>query len=212
MKKQLILLIFLMGIMTFGMEIEERKYNIQDKYTTITGNIPVFKSEEKIISDSTVDIFEFFIDLIVMESRRFFVEEGKSSPNNFVLKSDYYLKKNEMGVDSYLVKTYYYMGGEHGMMVETPYNFKDGAEVSLGDFFKEDVNYTILIKNKIEEIIIEEDPSIYYENVSIKENGYKYYFSEDKLVIIFDVYEIGPYESGIPAFEIPISELKDYLK
>lgn len=212
MKKLLLILVFLMGINIFTMEIEEKKYKVQGKYTIISGNIPIFKAEEKVVSNEAVAVFETLADMVIMESKRYFIEEKKTSTNNFVLKSDYKKMKNNMGVDSYLIKTYYYTGGSHGMMMETPYNFIDGRKALLNEFFKENVNYQTIIKNKVEEIIIEDNPSHYYDTVTIKEEGYKFYFSEDKLVIIFDVYEIGPFESGILSFDIPISELEGYLK
>lgn len=212
MKKLLIILIFIMGVNIFAVKIEEKKYEIQEKNLTITGNIPVFKYEGKVVLNEAVGIFEVLSDVVTMESKRFFIEEKKNNTNNFVLKSDYKKIENNMEIDSYLVKTYYYIGGNHGMMIETPYNFIDGRKIGLNEIFKENINYKTIIKNKIEEIIIEDNPSHYHDTVSIKEDGYKFYFSEDKLVIIFDVYEIGPFESGILSFDIPISELEDYLK
>ena len=212
MKKLLLILVFILGVNVFGVKIEEKKYEVQEKHTTITGNIPVFIYEGKVILNEAVEIFEVLSDIVIMESKRYFIEERMTSTNNFVLKSDYKVMKNKLGIDSYLVKTYYYIGGNHGMMIETPYNFIDGRKIGLNEIFKENINYKAIIKNKIEEIIIEDNPSHYYTNVSIKEDGYKFYFFEDKLVIIFDVYEIGPFESGILSFDIPISELEDYLK
>jgi hypothetical protein len=39
-----------------------------------------------------------------------------------------------------------------------------------------------------------------------------FYMTDDALVIFFDLYEIAPYASGIPTFEIPYDDLTDFLK
>ena len=39
-----------------------------------------------------------------------------------------------------------------------------------------------------------------------------YYIKENKLVIYFSLYEIAPYASGIPEFEIPLSLFGEDIK
>lgn len=212
MKKILFCLCLILTTIVLGVEAEEKNFSYRDGNTIISGRVPVFKHRGQLLSEKAVDTFKILDEVVRMESRRHFRELGNKEGNPFVLKSDYSKVENKVGIDSYVVKTYYYAGREHGMVLETPYNFRKGREVTLGSLFKGEVNYRRLLRNKVEEIIIEGDPSMYYENIVVEEREFKFYFSEDNLVIIFNPYEIGPYESGILTFTIPLEELSDYLK
>ncbi|GLI56223.1 hypothetical protein PM10SUCC1_17370 [Propionigenium maris DSM 9537] len=212
MKKILFCLCLILTTIVLGVEAEEKNFSYRDGNTIISGRVPVFKHRGQLLSEKAVDTFKILDEVVRMESRRHFRELGNKEGNPFVLKSDYSKVENKVGIDSYVVKTYYYAGREHGMVLETPYNFRKGREVTLGSLFKDEVNYRRLLRNKVEEIIIEGDPSMYYENIVVEEREFKFYFSEDNLVIIFNPYEIGPYESGILTFTIPLEELSDYLK
>lgn len=212
MKKILFCLFLILTAAVLGIEAEEKNVSYRDDNTIINGRIPIFKYRGRPVSEKAVDTFRILDEIVRMESRRHFREMGNKEGNPFVLKSDYSKVENKLGIDSYVVKTYYYAGREHGMVLETPYNFREGRELSLGSLFKDEVNYRRLIRNKVEEIIIEGDPSMYYENIVVEEREFKFYFSGENLVIMFNPYEIGPYESGILTFKIPLEELSDYLK
>lgn len=211
MKKLLFSLFLLLTTVVLGVEVEDINFQYTDNYTIVTGRVPLFKYKGSPVSEEAVNTFNILDEVMRMESRRYFREAGNREGNPFVLKSDYSKMENKAGIDSYVVKTYYYKGGDHGMILETPYNFRGSREVTLNSLFKDGINYRRVIRNRIEETIIEGDPSMYYENIVIREEDYKFYLSEDKLVIIFNPYELGPYESGILTFEIPLEELSDYL-
>ncbi len=211
MKKLLFSLFLILTTAAFGMEVEDKNFQYTDDHTIITGRVPLFKYKGSPVSEEAVSTFKILDEVVRMESRRHFRERKGKGSNPFVLKSDYSKKNNKTGIDSYVVKTYYYTGGDHGMVLKTPYNFKGSKEVTLNSLFKKGVNYKRVIRNMLEEIIIDGDPSIYYENIEIREEEYKFYLSEDKLVIIFNPYELGPYESGILTFTIPLEKLSDYL-
>ena len=212
MKKLMIFLSLIVSVVVQGIDVEERTYNYRETNFIIEGRIPVFKEGDRTVSTGAHDKFQMMSEIIALESGRYFTEERGSALHSFILKGDFSKKNNKLGVDSFLVKTYYFTGGEHGMILESPYNFYKGKILNLEDIFKKDVNYKRLIKNKIEEIIIEEDPSLFYENVTVREKEFKFFFEEDNLVIIFNPYEIGPHESGIPAFKIPVSDISDHLR
>jgi hypothetical protein len=65
----------------------------------------------------------------------------------------------------------------------------------------------------IKETIIEEinsDPKIYFNvDETLDTIGYDrdYYITNEDLVIIYQLYEIAPYSSGIREFKIPLKEL-----
>lgn len=212
MKKLMIFLSLIFSVVVQGIDVEERTFNYRENNFIIEGRIPVFKEGDKTVSTGALERFQMMSEVITMESGRYFTEERSKAPLSFILKSDFSQKNNNLGIDSFLVKTYYFTGGDHGMIMESPYNFYKGKILNLEDIFKKDVNYKRLIKNKIEEIIIEEDPSLFYENVTVREKEFKFFFEGDNLVIIFNPYEIGPHESGIPVFKIPVSDISDHLK
>ena len=211
MKRIMFFLSLVISSLSLGIEVEDKTFNYRDTHMIVEGRLPVFKDGNIVVSTKAVDNFEMLTEIITMEERKFFIEEDRKVTTNFILKSDYAVSGNSLGVESFLVKTYYYTGGRHGMILETPYNFLDGRELSLKDLFKEGVNYKRLLKNKVEEIIIEEDASIFYENIFIEEGEYKFYLKEDMLIILFNPYEIGPHESGIPAFSIPLTDISDHM-
>lgn len=199
---------------SFSFETKENLISSEDKYAMIEGKLPVFYSSGKLMRDSTDRIKTKFITLMEVvqkEAKRNFAERERESYSKFILKSDFEKIKNNCGYDSYLVKTFYYIGGKHGMISEEGVNFRKGKNVSLKDIFKDEINYRGLIEQKIEEQIARSEGDIYYSDVKIPEEGYGFYFKGDSLVVIFNPYTIASHEAGIINFEIPISEISDFL-
>lgn len=211
MKKILVVLSLLLTTLAMGLEVEEHSHGYKDKHLIVEGRLPLFISGDRVVSKSPQERFALLTDIIKMETRRYFIEDKGDSPSSFVLKSDYQEMDNALDIRSFIVKTYYYTGGSHGMLLETPYNFRGDRELALEELFREDVNHRRLIRNRLEEIIIEEDPSLFYENISIEEEEFKYYIKDDALTILFPPYEIAPFSSGIPKFTIPLEEIREYL-
>lgn len=211
MKKILVVFFLLLTVTALALEVEERNYSYKDKYLIIDGRLPLFTYKGRLLSKLPEERFHTLSHIVKMESRRYFREEKGESPSSFVLKSDYEEISNTMDIRSFIVKSYYYTGGSHGMLLETPYNFRGNKELHLEDLFRGDVNYRRLIKTKLEEIIIEEDPSMFYENITIEEMEFEYYIKGQDLVVLFPPYEIAPFSSGIPKFTIPLDELREYL-
>ncbi len=199
----------------FSIETKEIAVSFENDFMIIDVKIPSFYNNGKYLSEPSSRIkgkYEALIEISRMESNRYFLERLGKDYSKFILNNDFKKITNNMGIDSYSVKSFYYIGGKHGMMMEEGFNFKDGKEIFLKDIFKDNINYRGLIRQKIEEQIINSGGDMYYSNVDIPKDGYSFYFKDDSLVIIFDPYIIASYEAGIITFEIPVSEISDFMK
>ncbi len=113
--------------------------------------------------------------------------------------------------------TYYsYTGGAHGMTYREYYNIdlKSETLLELKDLFDIAADYKTLINQEIRKQM-EKEPERYFKEflstASISDN-HSYYFTDGGIVIYFDLYEIAPYASGIPEFEIPFSLLEAIMR
>ncbi|MEG6615826.1 DUF3298 and DUF4163 domain-containing protein [Peptococcaceae bacterium 1198_IL3148] len=134
----------------------------------------------------------------------------------YELIADYDISYNQQGILSLTTTVYTYTGGAHGGTAKTTYNvdINSGEQISLKSMFKEGVNYKDLINQEISNQIAKE-PEIYFSG----DMGFKtiaddqnFYITEGKIVVYFSQYEIAPYASGIPEFELQLSQFKDSLK
>jgi hypothetical protein len=103
----------------------------------------------------------------------------------------------------------------HPMTTRETYNYDLTLSKFLNlydflDLYSEDTGESFQI---IKETIIEEinsDPKIYFNvDETLDTIGYDrdYYITNEDLVIIYQLYEIAPYSSGIREFKIPLKEL-----
>lgn len=199
----------------FAVEAKKSNIKLENKYLLVDGEIPVFYNNGKYIGDSSnraKGSFTALLEMMKMEVKRNTLENLDREYSKFIFKSYFKKMKNESKIESYSVKTFYYTGGSHGMMLEEGYNFRDGKEVFLEDIFKENINYRGLIKQKVEEQIIKYGGDLYYSDIDIPNEDYSFYFKEDSLVILFNPYTLASYEAGIITFEIPLSEISAFMK
>ena len=113
----------------------------------------------------------------------------------------------------------YVEGAAHPLGIFWPfnYNFKDNKEIALADLFKPGSNYLEVLSNLSREIL--EGPLYdyeYYDEEAVKfgtapepENFSTFFLARDKLIIIFNVYQISPYAVGPKIIEIPYEELNE---
>ena len=78
-----------------------------------------------------------------------------------------------------------------------------GEDSSLADYFVNEINRQIKVN-------IDAGNNYYFENYEelVKEyfNPRNFYLNEEGVVIFYQLYEIGPYVSGIMTFTIPYEE------
>ncbi|WP_455539582.1 DUF3298 and DUF4163 domain-containing protein [Terrisporobacter sp.] len=192
-----------------------------NKYLKSNLNIPIIKSDNAEIDNKVNkkirdDIMNFY-EQSLKEAENY-LDDFALDESNFVADASFEVKKNNPNVISVLVKYYKYSGGAHGYYEYVSYNInlKDGSLISLKDIFKDDVNYKLLINNKIESQIKElakkeKDLDKVYDFSGIKDNQ-KFYLDDSNIVIYFDLYEIAPYAAGIPEFPIAVDNIKQQIK
>lgn len=106
---------------------------------------------------------------------------------------------------------YEYTGGAHGNVIRTSetWDLKTGKMISLKDLFPGNPRYAEQIKREIKRQIaaqLQSDPGIYFENydelVEQTFNEEHFFLTNGSLVIYFQQYDIAPYSSGLPEFQI----------
>ena len=127
----------------------------------------------------------------------------------YELMARYVLSNNE-DILSFYIDYYQFSGGAHGITTRNTYNIdiKSGNKVMLKDLFKEGYDYKTYINNEIRKQI-SIHPEYYFagkEGFSgIRENQ-DFYIRDNKIVIHFPYYEIAPYVTGMPEFEIEMKK------
>lgn len=127
-----------------------------------------------------------------------------------------YLVTNNKDILSFYTDYYQFSGGAHGITTRNMYNINtySGDKVLLKDLFEEGYDYKTFINNQIYKEI-NKQPENYFQGKEgfngIKENQ-DFYIKNDKIIIHFPYYEIAPYVTGMPEFEIDYKINTDLLK
>ena len=125
----------------------------------------------------------------------------------YELMARYALTNNE-DILSFYIDYYQFSGGAHGITTRSTYNIKSetGEKVMLKDLFEKDFDYKKYIDQEINQQI-SKHPDYYFTGKEgfngIKENQ-DFYIKDNKLIIHFPYYEIAPYATGMPEFEITL--------
>ena len=129
-----------------------------------------------------------------------------------VLEGHFLEPYNDM--QSYLIYTYGYAGGAHGMDYEKGMTFSlsNGELITEADLFEREY------KPELSKILTAHLPESVSKEVydmlfikSIEPNG-NFYIDEDGITYVYERYEIGPYASGLVKVSVPWSELQSILK
>jgi len=108
---------------------------------------------------------------------------------------------------------YSYTGGAHGFTnrVASNIDLTTGKELQLKDLFKSGVDYKAIINQEIKHQM-QLDPEKYFPETLTEWQGISEdqpcYIEDGNLVVYFPLYDIAPYASGIPQFEIPLATLE----
>lgn len=110
----------------------------------------------------------------------------------------------------------YIEGAAHplGLFWSFNYNFKDNREIALADLFNPGSNYLSVLsdlsrkslKNQLKEYYFQE--SIEFGTAPESENFSVFFLGKDKLIIIFNVYQVTGYAAGPQTVEISYDELR----
>jgi len=120
----------------------------------------------------------------------------------------YYIRTNAECLLSISIEIYAFSGGAHGFTIleSVTFDLRTGTRYQLRSFFQDRVDYVRFISDVVRRQIVEKDIPVIEEFTAIKPNQ-DFYIENRNLVVYFQLYELAPYSSGFPTFEIPLSEL-----
>lgn len=131
---------------------------------------------------------------------------------NYDYNLSYKTKYNKGKKLSILYTDYVYSGGAHGLEGVTTYNFNltNGKRVKLNDILN-----TKTKRAKVQQYVynyINKRPQQFFSDVKRSDikinNGTQFYYAEDGIYIVFQVYEVTAYAYGNPAVKVPASVYK----
>ena len=128
----------------------------------------------------------------------------------YTLMTNYHIKSNGE-IFSLETIIYDYRGGAHGLTTTYYYNIdtKKSKLLDIKDLFKASSNYKEILDEEINKQIQQRklQGEFFFEDQDgfrgVKDNQAFYINYQGDLVIIFGLYEIAPYASGITEFQIP---------
>ncbi|MGL4739570.1 MAG: DUF3298 and DUF4163 domain-containing protein [Sarcina sp.] len=142
--------------------------------------------------------------------------ESDQFDKQYIVKSDFKVPYNSNGILSLTIDNYVYLGGAHGVPTILTYNYNSqtGEKLTLGDLFKDGFDYKTFLNTEIKKDI-NKNKDLYFSGndgfKGIKEDQ-DFYITSDGLVVVFQVYQIAPYASGIIYFNIPKENIESNVK
>lgn len=136
-------------------------------------------------------------------------KDGESAPYSYDIS--YKINKGTDNILDIIISSYTYTGGAHGMAYDTIYHLDilNGKELSFDDIFKSGT------KEYFEKKILAQmaqEPDNYFEDAKPNINEANFYFDNGEVVIVFGLYAIAPYVSGMPEFRFKKDDIKQWLK
>ncbi|BBF43373.1 conserved domain protein [Lachnospiraceae bacterium KM106-2] len=191
-------------------------YKLKKKtYCTITATYPTIAGKDKGIKAVNTAILKSFNTWKKQHSG--FLSEAKASVKEQpdVIYGDdasFQITYNRNGFVNILCKGYEYRGGAHGMPYRRNefYNVKTGRKLDLTDIKS---GSSDAIKKEIVTAyskLINKQPDIYWDNAleTVEETSldqFRWYVTEDGIVIYFDPYELAAYAQGFVEVTIPMN-------
>ncbi len=189
-----------------------------------------FKSVNELISKSVQNEFEETeVEKITANlSKKYFVDILTEFKINFSRVDENYMPwylMDSIHIDDSKTEfahletfTYSFTGGAHGNGYESHYliDKKTGKTLGIGDIFTNEKKLNALVDSYFRKSIgISQNENLQDAGWFIEgrlESNCNFYFTDKKVVFVYNSYEIGPYSAGAPNVEIPISKVSDILK
>lgn len=215
--------IFVMAIPT-EIQLQQHHYKESKEYM----NIDVHYPEVKGLADKKFQktLNQYFKDH-VMQLQKQIKKEAKIEYENHIADTPSY--KYEMistysvkeSLNQYLVISlfdYIYTGGAHGLPTQSyvTVDLSENKILTLDQLFDDKIDYKKQIKDlvvkQIEERTDKKDKFFddFYDLVNLTEAYNFYITSKGDLVIVFNVYEVAPYSTGVMEFTLKKENLKGY--
>lgn len=145
-------------------------------------------------------------------------EETATKTIRYEVISNYKIKESTNNYLTIGLFDYIYTGGSHGLPNQSyiVIDISENKILTLNQLFDDKVDYKENIRNLIQQQIEErtEKGQLFYDDLfhmlTVKEDERFYINPNGDLVIVFNVYEIAPYTSGIIEFTLPKEKLEGY--
>lgn len=215
--------IFVMAVPT-EIHIQNHHYKCTGDYLNIETHYPridglLDKKFQKTINHYFEDHVMQLQKEIKKEAKKQYKEQASDLPlYKYELISNYNTKES---LKHYLVIgvfDYIYTGGAHGLPVQNYITLDLSANkiLTLNQLFDEKMDYRTELKeqliNQIETRTDKKERFFddFYDLIDIKEDQNFYITPDGDLVLVFNVYEIAPYSTGVLEFTINKEALKGY--
>lgn len=156
---------------------------------------------------------------IKKEAQSQYKEQASDYPlYQYELISNYTVKESLKDYLVFQFVDYWYTGGAHGLSQQhyITLDLQNNKIVMLEDLFTDKENYADQLKKLIIQQIkdrLHQDKVFFddfYDRIQIKENQNFYVTNNGDLVLVFNVYEIAPYSTGVVEFRLKKEVLKGY--
>jgi len=152
---------------------------------------------------------------VMSEAKKSYWEskKGQYPFKPFEAHADYKVHLLNPKLLSLTMDLYKFTGGAHGFTVRETFNYdiKTGKKLGYRDIFKNCPNYRRVIIQHITDKI-KKNPDKYFDDAveKVKQitDDQPFYITDTGIVVIFGLYELAPYVSGIQEFFIPYSAFK----
>lgn len=120
----------------------------------------------------------------------------------------YTITYNQAPIISLYQDEYVFTGGAHGSTVRTSqnWNLEYNEQFTLNDVYSHQPDYLLFILREINAQIQEKGVDLFFDDycslVLETFNPHQFYLTPNYVVIYFQQYDIAPYSTGIPTFEI----------
>ncbi|MHC1747041.1 MAG: DUF3298 and DUF4163 domain-containing protein [Cellulosilyticaceae bacterium] len=216
-------------VMAVPKEVKVQTKNIHyaDQYVNIEMKLPQIEGlSNKKFQNIVNKYFKIHANTLrsnIMDEAKVYYNQKSNfgqSPVVFELVSNYTVKESMPNYFTIGVFEYTYTGGAHGMSHQKYINIDlvNNKILTLKDLFLKDTEYEQVIceyiKTQVDERTKQGKQFYNIQETLLKmTDDQNFYISkEGNLVIVFNIYEIAPYTSGVVEFTIPHHVMKPYLK
>lgn len=207
-----------MWITSFGdtNQLENNKFIIENKINENNECIEVNVSYPQLIPNTLKLInneIKWWTDNWINDVKSILEDYKKSGyicNMKYELFSKFFVTLERDDLLSFYIDYYQFTGGAHGLTTRRAYTLdvKNGNKLKIKNLFKNGYDYKSFIDKEIKKQV-DANKEKYFEGLE-GFNGIndevKFYIKGDNLVIYYGQYEIAPYASGIPEFNIPIQK------
>ena len=134
----------------------------------------------------------------------------------YIISNVYRVTYNRNNIISIILIYYELVGGrDYYIKVSYNYNLATARPLSLGDLFRENIDYKRLIDEAIRREI-QRNPEAYFPGTADRFQGIEvtqpFYIENESIVIFFGFHQIAPTEAGIPVISLPFTLFGNALR